>query len=157
MKKTVSLYIDELKWVTVKKLGFNMSDEVEKLIDLLISSAIEIDEEDRQSVSRKKRLERDLEILEQQKEKKEKELERVVLQSEKFQEKLKVIEENREQSKLIRELNDVIINNEYSLANVQNDPRTEQLLKRLSIFGIPWTEGKLISHIAEIRKYLEGF
>lgn len=156
-KRTVSLYVDELKWETVKRLGFNMSNEVEKLIDILISTAIDTDDEERKSVTRKKRIERDLEIIEQQRVKKEKELERVSLQSVRFEEKLKVIEENREQSKLIRQLNDVIISHEYKLAAIQGDMRTVLLLEKLNAFGVVWSEGKLISHIGEIRKYLEGF
>ena len=65
MKKTVSPYVDASNWDLCRQLGFNMSEEIDKLLEILISTALEIqDEEGRVMMTRRIRLEKHIGLLE---------------------------------------------------------------------------------------------
>lgn len=158
MKITVSLYVEEKKWSMCKELGFNMSSEVELLMDMLVStSLLEDDPSVVKAVGRKHRLEKEMKLVDKRRAEMEEEYVRVSEQEKVYQMKLAQIEDNKEFSKRIREFNKVIVRNDYSLKRVMLDPETAKHLVVLSEYETIWTETKVLQQINRVRKFMEGF
>lgn len=161
MKTTVSLYVEENKWKFCKELGFNMSEELEKLMDLLLATSLtDNDPEATQTISRRHKLEKELRMVEKRKEEMSIEYTRVVEQENRYKLKFAAIEKNKQFSKQMREFNKIIVKNDYSLKDVMNDKATLPMLEILNEFDPEsdmWTETKVLTQINRVRRYMEGF
>lgn len=158
-KITASIYVEEGDWELCKRLGYNMSEEVRSLMDLLIATSLAEDDgtTTERVTSRKRKLEEKLVLLEKKKETTEEELREVVKQESRFKEKLKIIEKNKLYSAYVRDLNKVVLDHSYDMGKVMGDDRTTVILGKLTEFGPEWTEITVLGHINKLRRYLEGY
>ncbi len=140
-KITASIYVEEEDWELCKRLGYNMSEEVRSLIDLLIATSLSEDDgtTTKRVMSRKRRLEEKLVLLEKKRESTADELRVVIKQESRFKEKLKIIEKNKLYSAYIRDLNKVVLDHNYDMGKVMGDDRTTVILEKLAKFGPEWT------------------
>lgn len=156
-RKTVSLYLLANKWDMCKEFGFNMSEEVDKLMDLLLATSLtDNDPEAIKTLSRRHKLEKELRLIEKRKTEMTEEYGRVVEQDNRYKMKLAQIEENKKLSKLLREFNKIIARHEYSFKEVMADSETEAVIEQLSEYE-DWPETKVLQQINRVRKYMEGF
>lgn len=157
MKKTVSPYVNASNWDLCREFGYNMSEEIDKLMEILIATALDIkDEEGKVIMTRRIRLERQIELLDNKKDQLAKELEIATEQEIRFKAKLKSIEENRIYTDLIKDLNEVVLENGYRIKKILEDERAIEIMKKLEDTGL-WTNSSLPAHVSRFRKLVEGF
>lgn len=156
-KKTVSPYVHADNWDLCRELGYNMSEEIDNLMETLIGIKLqETDEKGAETMSMKRKLQRQLEMIDSKREEVMEKLEKAIEREKRFKLQLKTIQKNREYSAAIRDLNELILRHQYKIQKVLTDNKYEGIEKKLQGFG-RWAQSDLASQVIKIRRMVEGY